>query len=89
MLILLVHRVKSNANQLKINTIYNFSIIKYKVSNENTKRVRTILSFDFELVGFQVIGDTAHYFLQVVDKYSCKKTGIVREDHQTLVVRSF
>ena len=30
------------------------------MSNKNTKRVRTILSFDFELVGVQVIGETVH-----------------------------
>ena len=55
------------------------------MSNKNTKRVRTILSFDFELVGFQVIGETVHYFLQDVNKYSCKKTRIVPGDKQTEV----
>ena len=52
-------------------------------------RVLTILSFDFELVGFQVIGKTVHYFLHVIDKNSCKKTMIVQEDQQTEDGRSF
>ena len=37
MLVLLEHHVKSKANQLKITTIYNLSIIKYYMSNKNTK----------------------------------------------------
>ena len=59
------------------------------MSNKNTKGVHTILSFDLELVGFQVIGETVHCFLQVVDRYSCKKTRIVQGDQQTEDGRSF
>ena len=53
------------------------------------KRVRTILSFDLELVRFQVIRETKHYFLQVVDKHFCKKIRIVPQDQQTEDGRSF
>ena len=35
------------------------------------------------MAGVQVIGETVHYFLQVVDKYSCKKTRIFQGDQQT------
>ena len=82
MLVLLEHHVKSKANQLKIITINNLSINKFQMSDKNTK-VSTISSFDFELVGFQVIGETVHYFWQVVNKCSCKKIRIVQVDQQT------
>ena len=70
---------------------YNLQFVFYQILNEQekNKRVRTILSLDFEMVGFQVIGETVHYFLQVVDEYSCKKTKIVQVDQQTEDVHSF
>ena len=49
----------------------------------------TILSFDFELDGFQEIDENVQYFLQVVDKYSFKKTSVVQGDQQTEDGRSF
>ena len=31
-----------------------------------------MLSFDYELDGFQIIVENVHFFWQVVGKYSCK-----------------
>ena len=43
---------------------YNLQFFYFQILNERQKykRVRTILSFDFELVGFQVIGKGVHFF---------------------------